>query len=139
MAWITPVTDRVQGAMHTVTDQNRIAGNLDYLATELTTHQLYTGSSVQKTTYTQNDYITTADWADILSVLQAMINELALETEGSADDSTTYMNMNTVESLTLAIYDRLQLLLSQANNNHYAGDDIYPQEDMSIYSAGLVV
>lgn len=139
MAWTTPVTDRVQGAMHTGTDQNRIAGNLDYLATELTTHQLYTGSSVQKTTYTQNDYITADDWADILSVLQAMINELALETEETADDSRTYTNMNAVESLTLAIYDRLQLLLSQANNNHYSGDDIYAQGNISVYSAGLII
>lgn len=139
MAWTTPVTDRVQGAMHTVTDQNRIAQNLDWLATELTTHQLYTGATVQKTTYTKNDYITVDDWADILSVLNAIIEALALETEGTADGSTTYTNMNTVESLTLAIYDRLQLLLSQANNNHYAGDNIYAQDDMSIYSAGLIV
>ena len=139
MAWITPVTDRVQGAMHTVTDQNRIAGNLDYLAGELTTHQLYTGATVQKTTYTQNDYITVADWADILSVLEAMLDALALETEGTADDSTTYTNMNTVESLTLAIYDRLQLLLSQANLNHYAGDDIYTEGPLSIYSGGLAI
>ena len=139
MAWITPVTDRVQGAMHTVTDQNRIAGNLDWLATELTTYQLYTGATVQKTTYTKNDYITVDDWADILSVLNAMIEALALETEGTADDSTTYTNMNTVESLTLAIYDRLQLLLSQANLNHYAGDSIYPQGTISIYSGGLAI
>lgn len=139
MAWTTPVTDRVQGAMHTVTDQNRIAQNLDWLATELTSHQLYTGSTVQKTTYTQNDYISTADWADILAVLDAMVDALALETEGTADDSTTYTNMNTVEDITLQIYDRLQLLLSQANNNHYAGDDIYPQADISIYSGGLAI
>jgi len=139
MAWITPVTDRVQGAMHTVTDQNRIAQNLDWLATELTTYQLYTGATVQKTTYTKNDYITVDDWADILSVLNAMIEALALETEGTADDSTTYMNMNTVESLTLAIYDRLQLLLSQANLNHYAGDSIYTEGPLSIYSGGLAI
>lgn len=139
MAWITPITDRGAGAVHTVTDQNRIANNLDYLAGELTTHQLYTGATVQKTTYTKNDYITVDDWADILSVLNAMIEALALETEGTADDSTTYTNMNTVESLTLAIYDRLQLLLSQANLNHYAGDSIYPQGTISIYSGGLAI
>lgn len=139
MAWTTPVTDRVQGAMHTVTDQNRIAQNLDWLASELTAHQLYTGATVQKTTYTQNDYITVADWADILDVLNAMVEALVLETAGQATDARTYDNMNTVESITLQVYDRLQMLLSQANNNHYAGDDIYPQVDMSIYSAGLAV
>lgn len=139
MAWITPVTDRVSGAVHTVTDQNRIAGNLDWLAGELTTHQLYTGSTVQKVTYTQNDFITVNDWADILDVLYAMIAALGIEAEEAADDSTTYANMNTVESLTLAIYDRLQLLLSQANLNHYAGDSIYPEGADSIYSGGLAI
>ena len=140
MAWITPVTDRVQGAMHTVTDQNRIAGNLDWLAGELSTHQLYNGPSVQKTTYTQNDYITVADWADILSVLQAMIDALVLETEGTANDSTMYDNFNTVESLILTIYDRYQLLLSQANNNHYSGEGYYSQDDTgSIYAGGILV
>lgn len=137
MAWITPVTDRTSGAYHTVTDQNRIVGNLDYLATELTAHSLYNGSTVSKTSYTYDDYISVSDWADILSVLNAMISALALEVTETADDSMTYTNMNTVESLTLAVYNRLQLLLSQANNNRYVGDDIYAQGSVSIYSAGL--
>lgn len=139
MAWITPITDRGAGAVHTVTDQNRIANNLDYLAGELTTHQLYTGATVQKTTYIQNDYITVADWTDILDVLYSMINALGLEIEEEADDSTTYENMNAVERLTLTIYERLQLLLNQANNNHYSGDSIYTEGAVSIYSGGLAI
>lgn len=139
MAWTTPITDRAAGAVHTVTDQNRIANNLDYLAGELTAHQLYTGATVQKTTYTQNDYITVGDWADILSVLYSMVDALGLETEETADDSTTFENMNAVESLTLLIYERLQLLLSQSNNNHYSGDSIYSEGAVSIYSGGLAV
>lgn len=139
MAWQTPVTNRTEGAWHTLTDQNRIAQNLDWLATELTVHQLYSGPTVSKTTYTQNDYIAVADWSDILYVLNEMVNALAIEVTGQATEARTFDNMNTVEDITLQIYDQLQLLLSQANNNHYAGDVIYPQADISIYSGGLAV
>lgn len=139
MAWITPVTDRTTGAWCTLADMNRIAGNIDYLATELSAHQLYSGGTISKTTYTNNDYISVGDWEDILEVLSAMIDSLALEARGEADDRNTYDNYNTVEDLTLQIYERLELLLSQANNNHYAGDSIYPEGDGSIYSAGLSV
>lgn len=139
MAWQTPVTDRVSGAVHTLADQNRITGNIHWLTTQLRAKQLYSGANLQKVTYVYNDYITVANWEDILSVLSALVESLALETEGQATDKMTFSNMNTVESLTLAIYDRYMLLLSQSNNNHYAGDDIYPEGDMSIYSAGLAV
>ena len=139
MAWITPITDRTTGARCTVTDMNRIAGNLDYLASELTTYQLYGGATVQKTTYTNNDYVTVSDWSDILNVLNAMVDSLSLTISGTATDATTYENFNTVESITLSIYERLQLLLSQANNNHYAGDSLYPQESISAYSGGIAI
>lgn len=136
MAWITPVTNRTDGAYCTVTDMNRIAGNIDWLATELTTYQLYTGPTVAKTTYVYNDYVTAADWTDILSVLDEMVKELVIEA-GQADDSTTYDNFNRVESITLAIYDRLQEILKQSANNHYAGDNIYSEGAVSVYSAGF--
>lgn len=139
MAWQTPVTNRTSGAWHTLTDQNRIAQNLDWLATELTAHQLYSGPTVAKTSYTHNDYISVADWTDILYVLNEMVDALAIEVTGQATEARTFDNMNTVEDITLQIYDRLQLLLSQENNNHYAGDSIYPQADISIYSGGLAV
>ena len=139
MAWITPVTDRVNGAWHTLTDQNRIAGNVDYLATELADHQLYTGGTIAKKVYTYNDYITTGDWTDIIDVLEDMRIALALEDTGALSNQMTYENMNAVEDLTLRIYERLQLLLSQANANHYAGDSIFTEGAGSIYSAGLAV
>lgn len=138
MAWITPVTNRTDGAYCTVADMNRIAGNIDWLASELTTHQLYTGSTVAKTTYAYNDYVSVADWTDILSVLNEMVAQLVIDAE-QADDSTTYDNFNRVESITLAIYDRMQLLLTQSANNHYAGDNIYSEGVVSVYSTGLAV
>ena len=139
MAWTTPVTDRESGAICTTTDMNRISGNIDWLATELASAQLYTGGTVSKTSWTTNDYITTGDWADIIDVLEDMRIALALEDTGALSNQMTYENMNAVEALTLRIYERLQLLLDQANANHYAGDNIFTEGAGSIYSAGLAV
>lgn len=138
--WITPVTDRNSGARHTLTDQNRIAGNLDWLATETRSRQLYNGPAVTKSAYTYNDYMDVTYWPNLLEVLSALIAALNLTTEGIATDAMTYENMNTVESLTLAVYNKYQLLLSQANNNHFAGDGSHSANDTSaIYAGGLIL
>lgn len=139
MAWITPVTDRTTGAMHTLQDQNRIAGNLDYLATEYNAHGLYFGATINKSAYVYNDYITVGDWENILDVLSDLLEATAIETSGTATSAMTYENMNTVESLSLDLYDRLELLLSQANNNHYPGQGLYTRADsQAIYSGGVL-
>lgn len=140
MAWITPVTDRTDGARHTLTDQNRIAGNLDWLVTELTAHQLYNGQTVDKVTYTHNDYISVTDWSNLLAVLSDLLTATSLEQTETVTDAMTWSNMNNLESLTLAVYDRYQTLLAQANANHYAGDGSYTADGTgAIYSGGLIV
>ena len=87
--WITPVTDRATGARHTLPDQNRIAGNLDWLATETRARQLYNGPSVTKSVYTYNDYMDVTYWPNLLEVLSALITALNLTTEGVATDAMT--------------------------------------------------
>lgn len=139
MAWITPITNRVSGALCNESDMNRIAGNLDWLASDAASHQLYSGATITKTAYTNNDYVYASDWENILEVLNELVDGLNVSIEEPANTSTTYDNFNTVESITLAIYDWYQMILAQANNNHYAGDTIYPQDELSIYSAGLAV
>ena len=140
MAWITPVTDRTTGARHTLPDQNRIAGNLDWLATETRARQLYNGPSVTKSVYTYNDYMDVTYWPNLLEVLSALITALNLTTEGVATDAMTYENMNTVESLTLQVYERYQMLLRQANANNYSGDGNYATDGTgAIYAGGLLI
>ena len=140
MAWITPITDRTDGARHTLTDQNRIAGNLDWLATETSARQLYSGPTITKTAYVYNDYIAVDEWANILEVLTALITALNVTTEETATDAMTYTNMNAVESLTLAVYERYQILLRQANANNYSGDGSYSADDAgAIYAGGLLI
>ena len=140
MAWITPITDRTDGARHTLTDQNRIAGNLDWLATETRSHQLYSGPSVTKTAYTYNDYMDVTYWPNLLEVLTALQSALNIEATETATDAMTYTKMNTVESLTLAVYERYQMLLRQANANNYSGDGSYSADGTgAIYSGGLLI
>lgn len=140
MAWIEPVTDRTSGARHTLTDQNRIAGNLDWLATETRSHQLYSGPSVTKTAYTYNDYMDVTHWPNLLEVLTALQSALNIEATETATNDMTWQNMNAVESLTLAVYERYQLLLNQANANHYAGDGSYAMDGTgAIYAGGLLI
>ena len=140
MAWITPVTDRTDGARHTLTDQNRIAGNLDWLATETRSHQLYSGPSVTKSAYTYNDYMDVTYWPNLLEVLTALQSALNIEATETATDDMTWQNMNVVESLTLAVYERYQLLLSQANANNYSGDGSYSADGVgAIYAGGLLI
>ena len=140
MAWITPITDRTDGARHTLTDQNRIAGNLDWLATETRSHQLYSGPSVTKSAYTYNDYIAVNEWANLLEVLTALQSALNIEAAETATNDMTWQNMNAVESLTLAVYGRYQMLLRQANANNYSGDGSYTMDGTgAIYSGGLLI
>lgn len=140
MAWITPITDRTDGARHTLTDQNRIAGNLDWLATETRSHQLYSGPSVTKAAYTHNDYMDVTYWPNLLEVLTALQSALNIEATETATDDMTWQNMNAVESLTLAVYERYQKLLAQANANHYAGDGSYTADGAgAIYAGGLLI
>ena len=140
MAWITPITDRTDGARHTLTDQNRIAGNLDWLATETRSHQLYSGPSVTKTAYTYNDYIAVDDWPNLLEVLTALQSALNIEATETATNDMTWQNMNAVESLTLAVYERYQMLLRQSNANNYSGDGSYTMDGTgAIYAGGLLI
>lgn len=135
MAWITPVTDRTSGACCTVTDMNRIAGNLDHIVTEATDHEIYSGTGITKTTYTKNDLVWLSDWEEILDVIEQLINGLVVTTDVTADSSTTYENFNNVEKLILAIYDKMQLLLQQTRLNKYSGE-IYAS-DAGYYSGGI--
>lgn len=140
MAWITPVTDRSTGARCDESDMNRIAGNLDWLATDAAQKQIYSGATISKTNYTNNDYVSVDDWTNILEVLNDLVSGLNVTTEGAADMSTTFTNFNTVESITLAIYNKYQMLLRQANANNYSGDGSYSMDGVgSIYAGGLLI
>lgn len=138
MAWTEPITDRTANAWHTLTDQNRIVGNVIYLTTTLSAHSLYFGRTITKTSYTHNDYMSVSDWSNLLAVLSDLVTATSLEQTESLSSDMTWTNLNAVESLTLQIYERVQLLLAMENLNHFTGQGYYSRSDAKkIYSGGL--
>ena len=138
MAWETPIIDRTYGARHNLADEQRIVGNVVYLTTTLSAHSLYFGRTISKTSYTHNDYMSVNDWSNLLAVLSDLVTATSLEQTESLSSDMTWSNLNAVESLTLQIYERVQLLLAMENLNHFAGQGYYSRSDAKqIYSGGL--
>ena len=138
MAWTEPITDRTANAWHNLADEQRIVGNVDYLTTTLSAHSLYFGRTITKTSYTYNDYMSVSDWSNLLAVLSDLVTATSLEQTEILSSDMTWSNLNAVESLTLQIYERVQLLLAMENLNHFAGQGYYSRSDAKqIYSGGL--
>ena len=138
MAWTEPITDRTANAWHNLADEQRIVGNVIYLTTTLSAHSLYFGRTIAKKSYDHNDYMSVSDWSNLLAVLSDLVTATSLEQTESLSSDMTWSNLNAVESLTLAIYERVQLLLAMENLNHFAGQGYYSRSDAKqIYSGGL--
>lgn len=138
MAWTEPITDRTATAWHNLADEQRIVGNVIYLTTTLSAHSLYFGRTISKTSYTYNDYMSVSDWSNLLAVLSDLVTATSLEQTESLSSDMTWSNLNAVESLTLQIYERVQLLLAMENLNHFTGQGYYSRSDAKqIYSGGL--
>ena len=126
MAWITPVTDRTSGsAMMTYEDMNRITGNIGYLYDLCQSEGItIAGSRISKTSWTQNDIITRANWSNLLTCLGN-----ARSAVGYVATDPTYLmtwdNINEVEKQTQAIYTIINTYDDLARINHWAGDDYY--------------
>lgn len=113
MAWTYTYTDWSNGNNFTHEDMNRISGNINYL---------YPAAALP--TYTQNDILTTTDWAELVKALMALIN--ASGVSGEAPGSIlTADTINQVERLIQDIYDRINLNMAQEVATVYAGDDLY--------------
>ena len=130
--WITPVTNRTSNARMTYKDMNRIAGNLDYLTEELTALEMYHGTTISKLSWTRNDYVTRAEWTNILSVLADVLLVINIRSSGEANYYTTYSNINTVEDLTRQAYERLDIIRHQGPLNHYVDTEIYVGEGYNV-------
>lgn len=159
MAWITPVTDHTPNEFFTHTDMNRIYGNLAYLYDELSPY-FYISPHVDISTgivtsggdeiitdggdplgasaaelWTQNDIYTLEDFIDLLACLKAIADAIGFVFETEPNLEATADNFNVIESLTYQLYRRAELVLQQANGNHYVGDPFYVGAE--IYLGGL--
>jgi hypothetical protein len=113
MAWIEPVTNWSNGNRFTYADMNRITGNVNYL---------YPAANLP--TYTQNDFLTRSGWDALLSALDTLVTATGLDATVPGD-AMTGDTMNEVESLILALKERIELRAAQAVATIYAGDGIY--------------
>lgn len=123
--WQTPVTNREAGAMMTVTDTNRISGNLDWLAEQMGRHSIYLGKRPSKTEWVHNDYVTLANWREILFILDELVSAAQIDQPEAGTEETTYTNINNVEDLIRRVRERYDLLLGQGANNHYTDTEVW--------------
>lgn len=130
MAWITPVTGRGSDARCTYADMNRIAGNINHLL----------GSSLPAN-YGQDDgstvtLVSVTAWSDILSALSSLCIAVGFA-DPQPTSLMTFDNFNYVESLTLKVKDRFDIITKNADAVHYAGEGIYASVSPEIYSQGV--
>ena len=131
--WIAPVTDRTDGsAMMTATDMNRITGNIDYLFDYATAEgHAPAGSTVPKTSWTQNDIIELDFWEAMLVTLANICAAVEYVPDAAPDNIMDYENINNVEQISYNLY----FIIANVNNmsaiNHYVGDEIFAGDDIN--------
>jgi len=106
---IPPVTNRLSGKSRmTYEGMNRITTNINKVRGLLVASG-YTpgGSNCPKTSWTQNDIITSADWTAILSALSGACSAIDYTPETEPTSAMTYQNINNVESITVYIHEYL--------------------------------
>ena len=110
MAWTVPVTDRVGGELMTAADCNRITGNIRYLSASAALPADVDGDSIL------------TDWLSVvLSALQDLCASIGITPSGLTGKWSSD-NINLIESITLACYDRVAHLREQQALTVYAGE-----------------
>lgn len=119
MAWKEPNTTWLETDRCTFSDINRIASNIN----------MFAGTSL-KDDYTQDDVISADEWDAIIDVLIYLAEEWDYVIEDVPDASTTALNFNRIESLTLALHDWILMTIDNAEAAVYLGDGVYFGDDL---------
>lgn len=128
--WRQPVTDRVAGAMMTVVDMNRITGNVDYLAEQFGLRGMYIGRRPSKTSWVYNDYVTLQEWQELLYILDRLVDSTNLQQVIPGTEETTWQNMNNVETLTLRLRERLDIIDTYGEWPRYVDTEVWTGDDV---------
>ena len=118
MAWVTPVTNRTNGADRmSHNDMDRITGNINYLYDALTELGFtISGSKVSKDSWAWNDIITKSFWESMLTVLGKVCSAISYTPGTAPTNAMTYQNINNIESILLAVFEF-------ANDDYLLADD----------------
>lgn len=127
MAWVTPVTDRTDGSsLMTYTDMDRITGNIAYLF-DYATQEGHSpeGTTVTKTSWTQNDIIDRTFWESMLFVLSNICDAVNYNPPTQPTDMMDYENINNIETISFNLYYIIMHINDMAAINHWCCDEFY--------------
>lgn len=125
MSWQEPKTEWQTADFVTADDMQRISGNLAAL------DPAYAG----KTAWTESDYITVSDWQAITAELSALEAVSGVRTPLPTDDLTA-STFSALESITLEIKERFDLIEKNRAAYTYPQASIYAEEAEGLYYAG---
>lgn len=125
MNWQEPKTEWQISDMVTADDMQRISGNLAAL------DPAYAG----KTAWAENDYITAADWQAIIEELSALEAVSGVRSPLPTDDLIA-SNFSVLESLTIEIKERFDLIEKNRAAYEYPRSGIYAEAVEGLYYTG---
>lgn len=125
MSWQEPKTEWQTSDLVTAEDMQRISGNLAAL------DPAYAG----KTAWAESDYITAADWQAIIAELSALEAVSGVRSPLPTDDLIA-SNFSALESLTVEIKARFDLIEKNRMAYTYPQAGIYAEAAEGLYYAG---
>lgn len=134
MAWVTPVTNRTDGsALMTATDMDRITGNIAYLFDYATAEgHSPQGSTVTKTSWTQNDIIEKSFWESMLVVLSNICEAVNYNPDTAPTNVLDWENINNIETISFNLYYIIANINNMSALNHWCGDEFYSGDDINV-------
>ena len=134
MAWVTPVTNRTDGsALMTATDMDRITGNIAYLFDYATAEgHSPQGSTVSKTSWSQNDIIDKSFWESMLEVLSNICEAVNYNPDTAPTNVLDWENINNIETISFNLYYIIANINNMSALNHWAGDDLFTGDDINV-------
>lgn len=116
LGWQTPKTNWTKASHVGYYDMNRIGGNLNWLLNGST-------EEVVKETWTNDDFVTLADWKAVISAIKALAIWVGLTNVTFPGTSLSASNFNLAESAILRL--KAPVELRRAQENRYLNDGVF--------------
>lgn len=116
LGWQTPKTNWTKASHVGHYDMNRIGGNLNWLLNGST-------EEVVKETWTNDDFVTLADWKAIITAIKGLAVWVGLSDLEVPSTSVSALNFNRAENAILRL--RTPVELRRAQENRYLNDGVF--------------
>lgn len=121
--------------MMTVTDMDRISGNIDWLAEQFGARGMYIGIRPSQTVWSHNDYVTLGQWRELLRILNTLVEVTNLQQVVPGTEETTYQNINNVEDLARRLRERLEIIDTYGEYPRYTDTEVWTGDN--VYAGGV--